>query len=96
VNSGLTQLDGANPQGLVDSLRAMNNDLAKVYLMAAMRMPNIPPHIAKARESLEKAISEAQKASQTLQSVAPIMNSAGIGPAATARQGQPDVAALLG
>lgn len=96
LGQGVSQLDGANPQGVADSLRSMSSDLAKVYLAVAMRMPAAAPHIARARESLDKAIKEANTAQQTLSAVRPIANSAGVGPGMMPQGGAPDISALLG
>ena len=92
------QLDGANPQGMVSALRQINDALAQVYLMAAMRIPDMAEDVSKARANLERAIKKANMASQVVQSVQPIMNSAGVGPTAgnTPGAGAPNIAALLG
>lgn len=98
LSQATQQLDGANPQGMVSSLRQINDALAQVYLMAAMRIPNMAEDVSKARANLERAIDKATKAAQVVQSVQPIMNSAGVGPmaGATPGAGSPNIAALLG
>jgi TPR repeat protein len=89
------QLDGANPQGMVAMLRQVNDALAQAYLMAAMRIPDMATDISKARTSLERAIKTGQTAAQVVQSVRPIMNSAGVGPMAGSTGAGPDIGALL-
>src|ERR1700722_5626022 len=91
------QLDGANPEGMVATLRSINDALAQVYLMAAMRIPDMAEDVSKGRASLEKAILKAQKASQAVSAVRPIMNSAGVGPqaGATPSAGAPDLMGLI-
>jgi hypothetical protein len=95
LGGAVSQLDGANPQGLADLLKGMNSDLAKAYLTAATRVPNAAPHIDKARQGIQKALQELQKAAQVLETVRPIANSAGVGPNVVPPQGTPDIGALL-
>lgn len=87
------QLDGANPQGMVTMLQSISDTLAQAYLMAAMRVPDMAEDISKARSSLSRAIKTAQKASQLLQTVRPIANSAAVGPQPS--PAQPDISSLL-
>lgn len=87
------QLDGANPQGLVTMLQQINDTLAQAYLMAAMRVPDMAEDISKARGALQRAIKKAQQASQVMQAVRPIANSAAVGPQPGGAQ--PDIGALL-
>lgn len=99
LQGATSQLDGANPQGLADMLTQVNDVLAKAYLTFAMRIPDGASDIAKARQSLEAAKKKAVAATQVLQSVRPIVNSAGVGPmpgATAPGAGQPDISALLG
>lgn len=98
LGAATQQLDGANPQGMVTMLRQVNDALAQAYLMAAMRIPDMAEDISKARGALERAIKKANLASQVVQQVQPIVNSAGVGPmaGATPGAGGPDISALLG
>jgi hypothetical protein len=96
LGGAVDQLDGANPQGMADMLTSMNSDLAKAYLTSASRVPGATPHIAKARESIGKAIQEIQKAAQVLGQIRPIANTAGVGPGLSPGGSQPDIASLLG
>lgn len=98
LQQAASQLDGANPQGLADVLTTVNDVLAKAYLTFAMRIPDGASDIAKARQSIEAAKKKAAQASQVLQQVRPIVNSAGVGPMPGATQpgAQPDISQLLG
>jgi hypothetical protein len=96
LQSASQQLDGANPQGLLQVAQQMAGDLAQVYLMCSQRMPDGCKDIASARDALGRFIKTAQKAAQTQIAAAPIVNQAGIGPSMTAQQGQPDISSLLG
>lgn len=95
LQSASAQLDGANPNGVLQVLTQMNQDLAQLYLMTAMRMPDATKDIGNAREAIGRAIKTAQKAAQAQTAVAPIVNNAGIGPVMSPPQGQPDLSALL-
>lgn len=97
LQSASQQLDGANPQGLLQVLQQMNGDLAQVYLMMSQRIPDGTKDISNAREAIGRVIKIVQKAAQTQVAVAPIVNQAGIGPQMSApTNGQPDISALLG
>jgi hypothetical protein len=93
LQAATQQLDGANPQGMTTMLQSINDALAQAYLMAAMRVPDMAEDISKARSSLSRAIKTAQKASQLLQTVRPIANSAAVGP--QPGPAGPDISSLL-
>lgn len=95
LQSASQQLDGANPQGLLQVAQQMSSDMAQMYLMCAARLPDGCKDLASARDALARFIKTAQKAAQTQIAAAPIVNNAGIGPTMTAQQGQPDISALL-
>jgi hypothetical protein len=96
LGSAAQQLDGANPQGIAMFMRQLSDTLAQLYLLGAVRMPNICEDVASMRKYAERIITTANRASQALGNVTPIMNSAGIGPLPnTGQSPAPDIAALL-
>lgn len=96
LQSASQQLDGANPQGMIQVLQQMNSDLAQVYLTAAMRAPDATKDIDTARQALQRALKVFQKLASTQSAIAPIVNNAGLGNPQTAMGGTPDISALLG
>lgn len=76
-------------------MQQINDTLAQAYLMAAMRVPDMAEDISKARGALQRAIKKAQQASQVMQAVRPIVNSAAVGPLPGGGGAQPDISALL-
>lgn len=96
LGSAAQQLDGANPQGIATFMRQLSDTLAQLYLLGAVRMPNICEDVASMRKYAERIITTANRASQALGNVTPIMNSAGIGPLPnTGQSPAPDIAALM-
>lgn len=97
LQSASQQLDGANPNGLLNVAQQMNSDLAQMYLMCSQRLPDGCKDLASARDAIGRFIKVAQKAAQTQAAVAPIVNNAGVGPIPQAQPGgAPDISALLG
>jgi hypothetical protein len=73
------ELQNADPQMMLKTLRALKGMLVALYVRAAFNVPGVARNCAQAQKYIDGAIKEAQQAAATLNSVRPpITNNASI------------------
>jgi hypothetical protein len=78
LSEQMSQLSGADPKMLSKAMEQVKSMLVAIYTKTAFQVPEAARHAAQAQKSVDAAIKALEQASATEQTVAPIVNQAGM------------------
>jgi len=93
LSQQLAELQGADPDAMVESLTSMKSMGVSLYTRAAFTLPGVTRNLAQVVKYLDNCIQEAEKAAATTAAASPIANNAAI-PNPAGQNGSVPVAGL--
>lgn len=78
VASQLAELQGADPNAILNMLKQQKSIAVAIYVRTAFTMPGVSRNMAQMQKYIDNAIKEAEQGAATNQAVSPIANNASI------------------